>query len=48
MLFVLPDLLFIDGFECARINDPAFRTLVVGAILLMVQITTLRANFHVS
>lgn len=45
-LFVLFDLLFVDSFIGTRINDPALRTFVVGAIFLMVQIAAFWADFH--
>lgn len=45
-LFVLLDLLFVDGFVRTRVNDPTLRAFVVGAIFLMVQIAAFWANFH--
>lgn len=45
-LFVLLDLLFVDGFIRTRVDDPTLRTFVVWTIFLMVQIVAFWANFH--
>ena len=46
MHFVLFDLLFVDGFESAGVDDPTLRAFIVWAIFLMVQIAAFWANFH--
>ena len=45
-LFVLFDLLFVDGFMRTRVDDPTLRAFVVGTIFLVVQIAAFWANFH--